>query len=307
MKKQMMETDGVEEDFEEELKDGEPNPLVTMALVLGIVILLLVLGAICLLFIPKNANREKLENTAKQDILAGESLEDTEETEEQMSGDAIPDLDESIQLEVDFGTDAPETDDSGIEETIEPEETPEDTGEQEPVAGTEMMRFTEVSDMVTAKDVTNLRSAPSTLEEDNIVGQLLNGESINRTGVNENTGWSRLEYNGQTVYAVTRYLTTDLSYQTPVETSDPNRITTQDGRVIIFVDCDDYVNPKQYVNLRTEPSTSQGDNTTRCQINSGTIVHRTGYSADSGWSRVEYEGEILYVVSSMVYEVAAPQ
>lgn len=36
-------------------------------------------------------------------------------------------------------------------------------------------------------------------------------------------------------------------------------------------------------------------------------VLRTGYSEDSGWSRVEYGGLVLYVVSSMIYNVEAPE
>lgn len=92
---------------------------------------------------------------------------------------------------------------------------------------------------------------------------------------------------------------------TEVEVFDPNRFTTQDGRVVIFTDCDDYVRPKEYVNLRTEPSTSQGESTVKCQISHADIVHRTGYSADAGWSRVEFYGEILYVVSSYVYNTEA--
>lgn len=173
----------------------------------------------------------------------------------------------------------------------------------EPVDGDTSMSYTETGDSVTAKDVTNLRSAPSTSDETNVVGQLKNGETLKRKGMNENTGWSVLEYNGQTVYAVTRYLTTDLSYKTPVTPSNPNRVTTLDGRVIIFSDWDDYITPKEYVNLRTEPSTSEGDTTVRCQVNSGEKVHRTGYSQDSGWSRVEYNGEVLYVVTSLTTAV----
>lgn len=176
---------------------------------------------------------------------------------------------------------------------------------QEPVSGTTSMSFQEVSDSVTAKDVTNLRSAPSTEDEENVVGQLNNGETLARTGVNEDTGWSRLTYNGETVYAVTQYLTTDLGYKPPVTAANPNRVSTLDGRVIIFVDSDDYVTPKEYVNLRTEPSTSEGDSTVRCQVSNGETLHRTGYSPDSGWSRVEYNGESLYVVSSFVQGVAA--
>ncbi len=189
-----------------------------------------------------------------------------------------------------------------------PSVSPEIIGDNpEPISGNDTMEFSDVSDTVTAKDVTNLRSAPSTLETDNIVSQLRNGDTLSRTGINEGTGWSRLDYNGQTVYAVSHYLTTDLSYQPPVEVQNPNRITTQDGRVIIFADCDDYVTPKMYVNLRSEPSTSQGETTAVCQISSGTVVHRTGYSSDSGWSRVDYDGSILYVVSSMVTAANPPE
>ena len=174
---------------------------------------------------------------------------------------------------------------------------------QEPISGNESMSFQEVSDSVTAKDVTNLRSVPSTEDAENVVGQLKNGESLARTGVNHDTGWSRLNLNGETVYAVTRFLTTDLSYKTPVTPSNPNRVSTLDGRVIIFTDCDDRVTPKEYVNLRTEPSTSEGQSTVKCQVNNGESMHRTGYSADSGWSRVEYNGEVLYVVTSLVQDV----
>ena len=121
------------------------------------------------------------------------------------------------------------------------------------------MTFGDVNETVTAKDVINLRSTPYTGDEGNVVGQLKNGETLVRTGRNDSTGWSRLEYNGQTVYAVTAYLTTDLAYKTPEKPSNPNRVSTQDGRVIVFVDCDDYITPKDLINLRTEPSTSEGE------------------------------------------------
>lgn len=197
---------------------------------------------------------------------------------------------------------------SGTQESSQPQESQSAQGTQdsESLEGGSAMSFTQVSESVTAKDVTNLRTEPDTGDDGNIAGQLRNGETAERTGVNESTGWSRLVYNGQTVYAVTSFLTTDLDYKTPVAPSDPNRITTQDGRVIIFTDCDDYITPKEYVNLRIEPSTSQGDSTVSCQVSNGEVVHRTGYSQDSGWSRVEYNGQVLYVVSSYVTAAQAP-
>ena len=87
----------------------------------------------------------------------------------------------------------------------------------------------------------------------------------------------------------------------PVVTTDPNRVSTKDGRVIVFTDCDDIVTPKEYVNLRLEPSTSEGNATVHCRLNYGETVHRTGISEDSGWSRVEKDGVVCYVVTSLVY------
>lgn len=172
-------------------------------------------------------------------------------------------------------------------------------------AGNVSMVFTTVKESVMPKDVLNLRSAPTTTDEGNIVTQIQNGEVIVRTGINENTGWSEVEYQGQVLYAVSQYLTTDLQYQVPVQPSDPNRVSTIGGRIIVFTNCDDWISPKEYVNLRTEPSTAEGDNTVSCQLNYGEKVHRTGYSADAGWSRVEHNGQILYVVTSFMLEASA--
>lgn len=88
---------------------------------------------------------------------------------------------------------------------------------------------------------------------------------------------------------------------------DLNRVTTRDGRVIIFTECDDMVTPKEYVNLRTEPSTTQGEATVGCRLNNGEVAHRTGISEEMGWSRVEYDDQILYVVSSFVNVVTDDQ
>ena len=88
-----------------------------------------------------------------------------------------------------------------------------------------------------------------------------------------------------------------------MQAANPNRVSTAGGRVIIFSDCDDWISPKEYVNLRLEPSTDGGNDTVSCQLNYGEKAHRTGYSTDSGWSRVEYDGKVLYVVTSLMYVV----
>ncbi len=174
---------------------------------------------------------------------------------------------------------------------------------REPVSGTEDMEFEAVQESVTPKDVINLRSVPTTLDDGNIVMQARNGQTLLRTGINNDTGWSRIEYEGQILYGVTQYLTTDLDYKPPVQSENPNRVSTKDGSLVIFADCNDWLSPKEYVNLRTEPSTSGGDGTVSCQLNSGEKVHRTGLSPDSGWSRVEYNGQVLYVVTSLMQTV----
>ncbi len=173
------------------------------------------------------------------------------------------------------------------------------------MSGTEDMTFQAVQESVTPKDVVNLRLVPTTADAANIVTQAHNGETLVRIGINPDTGWSKIDYNGQTLYAVSQYLTADLSYRPAVQPADPNRVSTVSGRIIIFQNCDDWISPKEYVNLRTEPSTTEGDATVSCQLNYGEKVHRTGYSRDSGWSRVEYNGQVLYVVTSLMYEAAA--
>ena len=200
------------------------------------------------------------------------------------------------------------------EPSAEPAATPEVQPSAEPAAtevpyisGDASMTFTDVNESVTAKDVTNLRTSPSTTDTGNVVGKLKNGEILTRTGRNEDTGWSRLEYNGQTVYAVSSYLVTDLSYTTPETPANSNRVSTQDGRVIVFADCDDYITPKDVINLRTEPSTSAGESTVRTQVRNGTNLHRTGDSGEAGWSRVEYNGEVLYAVTNYVVSGTAPE
>jgi GH25 family lysozyme M1 (1,4-beta-N-acetylmuramidase) len=68
------------------------------------------------------------------------------------------------------------------------------------------MQFTEVNETVTCKDVLNLRDRPSQGEGSVVIAQIKNGETVTRTGYNSTTGWSRVVYNGQTLYCVSSYL-----------------------------------------------------------------------------------------------------
>jgi uncharacterized protein YgiM (DUF1202 family) len=65
--------------------------------------------------------------------------------------------------------------------------------------------FQSVDEQVTAKEETNLRNAPTT-EGSEVIYKLKNGEYVRRIGIHSN-GWSKLEYNGTIVYAITSYLT----------------------------------------------------------------------------------------------------
>lgn len=314
-----------DEEWEEEpdLEEGDARPWMTFA-TFGVLVVLAAL--ICVLLwnlthrddntdtdMPLNTHtavNEDVRETLVEDITSGGS-ESEGANEPEGNGEMSGDLPEGSQLSTEnqtaagngnstAGTQMSSETDGNSGNSSGNTNVSGEVSASEPVSGDSTMTFREVSETVTAKDVTNLRSVPSTEDAENVVTQLLNGSSLERTGINDATGWSRLNYNGETVYAVTQFLTTDLNYKPPVAAGNPNRISTIDGRVIIFADCDDHITPKEYVNLRTEPSTSQGNDTVRCQVNNGESVHRTGYSPDSGWSRVEYNGEVLYVVSSLV-------
>lgn len=149
------------------------------------------------------------------------------------------------------------------------------------------VNFTEVEEQVTAKDEVNLRSTMEQGSDDNIVGSMKNGETAVRTGVGNN-GWSRIIYNGQTVYCVSNYLTTDLSYVTPQE--NESEFKTK------FADVSENVTAKEVTNLRNRPSV-ESPSEVIAELKNGEVIVRTGVS-NEGWSRVEYNGQTLYCISS---------
>ena len=68
------------------------------------------------------------------------------------------------------------------------------------------LQFRDIGDTVTAKKLVNLRTMPSTDDPNcKVVGQLKNGDRVVRNGVSDD-GWSRVIFEGQTLYCVTRYL-----------------------------------------------------------------------------------------------------
>ena len=180
-----------------------------------------------------------------------------------------------------FPTDPDET---TLPTTEVTEPTQEETLPLDTDVGPEMV-FEPVSEKVTAKIEVNLRSVPSQGEDSVILHTLENGETVKRTGISS-SGWSELTWKGKTCYAVSSYLTTDLDYKPPVQIKTP------------FTDVDEQVTPKDAVNLRTLPSTTHEDVKIVVKLEKGEVVTRTGINEDVGWSRVEYNGQTLYCISS---------
>ncbi len=168
------------------------------------------------------------------------------------------------------------------QEAAAKDETPAERVEANPEVG---INFTEVNETVTAKQETNLRNEPSTNNDASIVGKLTHGDTATRTGIGHN-GWSRLIYNGQTLYAVTSYLTTDMS--------DVGKQAPPQGPV--YTPVSENITAKDVTNLRTEPSTAD-PNTVVGTLHNGEVLTRTGIG-DNGWSQLDYNGQTVYAVSS---------
>lgn len=142
--------------------------------------------------------------------------------------------------------------------------------------------YTAVSDKVTPKIEVNLRTAATTKSD--VAANIKNGTVLNRTGIGSN-GWSKINYNGKTVYAITSYLTADLSAKAP-ETRPDDGFTAASGKVTA----------KDETNLRAEPST---DGKLIATIKNGEFVEKTGESP-KGWTRLLYNGQTVYAKTSLL-------
>jgi GH25 family lysozyme M1 (1,4-beta-N-acetylmuramidase) len=168
-----------------------------------------------------------------------------------------------------------------------------------------LMNFKDVNETVTAKNTTNLRTEPSTTG-DTVAYVLKNGDVASRTGIDEASGWSRVEYNGQTLYAVSSYLTTDLDAQ-PQNTTEKNEASdavTVDGVTIktTFTEINDHVTAKDVVNLRSLPSVTNESVKVVGTLSAGEVLTRTGINYEYGWSRLDYNGQTVYAITSYLTE-----
>ncbi len=158
-----------------------------------------------------------------------------------------------------------------------------------------LMKFNPVDGSVTAKNTTNLRNKPSQGSDSTVMTTLQNGQVAQRTGISD-SGWSRVVFEGNTYYAVSSFLTTDLS--APKQESQTQQTQDTSGFKTKFTDCSEVVTAKELVNLRSKPSVTDADSKVIVSLAAGDTAIRTGINAEYGWSRVEYNGQTLYCVSS---------
>ena len=159
-----------------------------------------------------------------------------------------------------------------------------------------MMTFEQVNELVTAKEETNLRSAPSQGEDSTVLYTLKHGQEATRIAISS-SGWSKLEFEGNIYYAVSNLLTTDFNY-TPAPVYEEK--TEDDGVTTRFVAVQEQVTAKIEANLRTLPSVDHPDCKIVTLLKNGTIVTRTGINEELGWSRLDYNGQTVYCVSSLL-------
>ena len=156
--------------------------------------------------------------------------------------------------------------------------------------------FRDVSEAVTARDRVNLRDQPSTVTG-NVVGTLNYGEAVVRTGISD-SGWSRLEVNGQVVYASSRLLATSMDYKEQEKITDENpeagmHFTAASGIMMA---------KSGQTNLRTLPTTNAPSQVV-AQLTGDATAERIAEDKDRGWTKLIYNGQTVYAVSSYLTQV----
>lgn len=163
----------------------------------------------------------------------------------------------------------------------EPDKPTQPPTPSEPNKPTEV-KFTDVNEAVFTNDRVNLRKSYSTSSAK--ITTLDKNTKLTRTGISSN-GWSRVNYNGQTGYIYSQYLTKD---ETPNEKPDEKEVKITEVNETVYA--------KQNCNLR-KSWTTQSDKTG--YLKKGQEITRTGIT-DNGWSRVKYEGKDVFVLSTLI-------
>ena len=140
--------------------------------------------------------------------------------------------------------------------------------------------YTDVNETVWATYSVSIRSAAST--DADKLDVLVGSYSITRTGVGDN-GWSKVDYNGQTGYIKSEYLTTTK----PAAASDSTPQTTEKKQ-----ETKETVYATAGVNIRAKAS---ADADVIGTLIAGYSITRT--SDSNGWSKVDYNGQTGYIKS----------
>ncbi len=154
----------------------------------------------------------------------------------------------------------------------------------------QQVTFTDVNETVYTTDRVNIRSTYSTSGK--VIKTVNAGTALTRTGVGNN-GWSRINYDGQTAYISSQYVTTTNPSNT---TDDDQQNDTDDTEEVTFKDVDETMYASQNCNLRKSWSTSSEK---VGYLKKGEQVKRTGV-ADNGWSRIDYGGKVMYVATRLL-------
>lgn len=173
---------------------------------------------------------------------------------------------------------------------------PEESAAEEKDEDEIKTQFTPVNELVTAKEVVNLRKLPSVEHEDaDVLAELHNGDIATRIGISDN-GWSKLVYNGMTCYGISSYMTT-VGIDFIEQQADDADIGMEFEAVV------EQVVTTKAVNLRTLPSTERTDSEVVVKMEEGETLTRTGVNKELEWSRVVYQGQTLYCVSWYLTEM----
>ena len=148
--------------------------------------------------------------------------------------------------------------------------------------------YTDVNETVWATYSVSIRSAAST--DADKLDVLVGSYSITRTGVGDN-GWSKVDYNGQTGYIKSDYLTT-----TKPQVTESNQTSSSSNTSSSKSDIEEVketVYATAGVNIRDKASADADKIGT---LAAGGSITRTGKTS-SGWSRVDYNGQTGYIKS----------
>lgn len=144
--------------------------------------------------------------------------------------------------------------------------------------------FSDVNETVYTTERVNLRKSYSTSSDK--ISTLSKDTKLTRNGVSSN-GWSRVNYNGQTGYVFSQYLTTKA--ETPKEEKP-------EEKEMKITEVKETMYASQNCNLRKSWTT---DSEKAGYLTKGQEVTRTGV-VENGWSRIQYNGNTVYVKSTLI-------